>query len=51
VPVEIGTRVRSVIAAQIAAGVREGTMHPIAPDQFVANLLASVCSRLPRGRC
>ena len=40
VPDEIGARVRSVVSAQIAALVRKGTMHPIAPDQFVANLLA-----------
>ena len=40
VPVEVGARVRSVLAAQIEARVRTGTMHPIAPDQFAVNLLA-----------
>src|SRR5436190_21264638 len=34
VPLEVGARLRSVLAAQIQARVRAGTMHPIAPDQF-----------------
>lgn len=40
VPVEVGARVRSVLAAQIDAQVRGGKMHPITPDQFAVNLLA-----------
>ncbi len=40
VPVEVGARLRSVLAGQIDARVRAGSMHPIAPDQFAVNLLA-----------
>src|SRR5262245_23793102 len=40
VPVALGTHVRTVLAKQIDARVRERTMHPIAPDQFAVNLLA-----------
>jgi AcrR family transcriptional regulator len=39
-PVAIGAQVRTVLAKQIDARVREGTMHPISPDQFAVNLLA-----------
>ena len=42
VPAEIGARVLGVLKAQISARVRAGRMHPIAPDQFVVNLL-SMC--------
>ena len=40
VPVEVGIRVGTVLASQIEQRVRAGTMHPVAPDQFVVNLLA-----------
>ena len=40
VPVALGTHLRSVLAAQIDARVRDRTMHPISPDQFAVNLLA-----------
>jgi TetR/AcrR family transcriptional regulator len=40
VPVAIGTHLRSVLATQIDARVRDRTMHPISPDQFAVNLLA-----------
>src|SRR5687767_958020 len=40
VPVEVGTRVRGVLAKQIEARVRAGKMHPVSPDQFAVNLLA-----------
>lgn len=40
VPVEVGARVRGVLAKQIEARVRAGKMHPISPDQFAVNLLA-----------
>jgi TetR/AcrR family transcriptional regulator len=40
VPVEVGARVRSVLAKQIEARVRARKMHPISPDQFAVNLLA-----------
>jgi len=39
-PVALGAQVRSVLAKQIDARVRERTMHPISPDQFAVNLLA-----------
>jgi TetR/AcrR family transcriptional regulator len=39
-PVALGAHVRTVLAKQIDARVRERTMHPIAPDQFAVNLLA-----------
>src|ERR1700704_805580 len=42
VPAEIGMRVSGVLRAQIDEGVRAGRMHPIAPDQFIVNLL-SMC--------
>jgi TetR/AcrR family transcriptional regulator len=40
VPVALGTQVRTVLAKQIDARVRDRTMHPISPDQFAVNLLA-----------
>ena len=40
VPVALGTHLRSVLATQIDARVRDRTMHPISPDQFAVNLLA-----------
>jgi len=40
VPVALGTQVRTVLAKQIDARVRNRTMHPISPDQFAVNLLA-----------
>jgi len=40
VPVALGTHLRTVLAKQIDARVRERTMHPISPDQFAVNLLA-----------
>ncbi len=40
VPVALGAQVRTVLAKQIDARVRDRTMHPIAPDQFAVNLLA-----------
>src|SRR5262245_438466 len=40
VPVALGTHVRTVLAKQTDARVRERTMHPISPDQFAVNLLA-----------
>ncbi len=42
VPAEIGMRVSGVLRAQIDKRVRAGRMHPIAPDQFIVNLL-SMC--------
>jgi len=39
-PVALGAQVRTVLAKQIDARVRERTMHPISPDQFAVNLLA-----------
>jgi len=42
VPAEIGKAVFSRLRAQIDERVRSGRMHPIAPDQFVVNLL-SLC--------
>ena len=39
-PTEIGGRVLKVLGAQINARVKAGRMHPIAPEQFVINLLA-----------
>jgi AcrR family transcriptional regulator len=42
VPAEIGMRVSGVLRAQIDERVRAGRMHPIAPDQFIVNLL-SMC--------
>ena len=42
VPAEIGARVLSVLRGQIEEGVRAGRVRPIAPDQFVVNLL-SMC--------
>ena len=42
VPAEIGMRVSGVLRAQIDEAVRAGRMHPIAPDQFIVNLL-SIC--------
>ena len=40
VPVALGTHLRTVLAKQIDARVRDRTMHPISPDQFAVNLLA-----------
>jgi AcrR family transcriptional regulator len=40
VPVALGAQVRTVLAKQIDARVRDRTMHPISPDQFAVNLLA-----------
>jgi AcrR family transcriptional regulator len=40
VPTEVGARVRGVLGVQIDSRVRAGTMHPIAPEQFIVNLLA-----------
>ena len=40
VPVALGTHLRTVLAKQIDARVRNRTMHPISPDQFAVNLLA-----------
>ena len=40
VPVALGTQLRTVLAKQIDARVRDRTMHPISPDQFAVNLLA-----------
>jgi AcrR family transcriptional regulator len=42
VPADIGMRVTAVLRAQIDERVRAGRLHPIAPDQFVVNLL-SMC--------
>jgi len=42
VPAEIGMRVGAVLGEQIDQRVRAGHMHPIAPDQFIVNLL-SMC--------
>ena len=42
VPAEIGMRVSGVLRAQIDERVLAGRMHPIAPDQFIVNLL-SMC--------
>ncbi len=39
-PADIGARVLKVLRAQINAQVRAGRMHPVAPEQFVINLLA-----------
>src|SRR5262249_32754726 len=39
-PTEVGARVFKVLGAQIQAGVKSGRMHPIAPEQFVVNLIA-----------
>jgi TetR/AcrR family transcriptional regulator len=39
-PVALGAQVRTVLAKQIDARVRDRTMHPISPDQFAVNLLA-----------
>ena len=39
-PAALGAQVRTVLAKQIDARVRERTMHPISPDQFAVNLLA-----------
>jgi TetR/AcrR family transcriptional regulator len=41
-PAEVGATVFGRLAKQIDAEVRAGRMHPIAPEQFVVNLLA-VC--------
>ncbi len=42
VPAEIGMRVSAVLGRQIDERVHAGRMHPIAPDQFIVNLL-SMC--------
>jgi len=42
VPAEIGMRVSAVLGRQIDERVRAGSMHQIAPDQFIVNLL-SMC--------
>ncbi|HEY7236075.1 MAG TPA: TetR/AcrR family transcriptional regulator [Gemmatimonadaceae bacterium] len=39
---ELAPRVLEAVARQIRAAVREGRMRPIAPDQFILNLL-SLC--------
>ena len=39
-PSEVGARIFKVLRAQIAAQVKAGRMHPIAPEQFTVNLLA-----------
>ena len=41
-PADMGARVFKVMRAQINERVRAGRMHPIAPEQFVVNLL-SLC--------
>lgn len=39
---DLAPRVRDVVARQLRARAREGKMRPIAPDQFILNLL-SLC--------
>jgi AcrR family transcriptional regulator len=39
-PREVGARVFAVLRKQIDARVRAGRMHPIAPEQFMVNLMA-----------
>jgi TetR/AcrR family transcriptional regulator len=40
VPTEVGHRVLAALRAQITAAVKQRQMHPMAPEQFVVNLLA-----------
>jgi hypothetical protein len=41
-PEEVRARVIGTLQRQIDRGVRAGTLRPIAPDQFMANLM-SLC--------
>ena len=39
-PAELGPRVLGALRRQIAARVKQGTMQPISPEQFIVNLVA-----------